>query len=121
MASIWETIQRTLEANGIETYPPATKVGECKKEYVVLKESGSAQVSHFTSEIVYYQFLLYVPRNKYHTLDNFEKRVKKVLNEQVFPTIRSTGSNDPDYYDDEIKAHMRSFTYRNIRRNKYIV
>lgn len=120
MDSIWRTIQKTLEENDIKTYPMGVKVGECKEPYVVLKESGSAQVSRFSSEFVYYQFLLYVPKNKYQILDDFEQSVKKVLNEQVFPTIRSMGSNDPDYYDDEIKAYMRSFIYRNVRRNKYI-
>lgn len=120
MESIWEIIQRKLEENDIATFPPATKVGECKSEYVVLKEGGSAQVQSYSSEYVYYQFMLYVPVNKYHTLSDFEQRVKTILNEQLHPLIRSTGSNNPDYYDEEVKAHMRSFTYRNIRRNKYM-
>ena len=120
MESIWRTIQRKLEENNIKAYPPATKVGECKSEYVVIKESGSAQVNLYSSEYVYYQFMLYVPHNKYQTLDDFEQRVKRVLNEQLHPLLRSTGSNNPDFYDDELKAHMRSFTYRNIRRNKFM-
>lgn len=118
--NMWETIQTALEGEGIKTYPPGAKTDECKSKYVVLKESGSARVGNFTSEYVYYDFMLYVPKNKYNTLDDFEKEVKDAINKTVYPTIIPMGSNDSDFYDDEIKAHMRSFMYRNVRRNAYL-
>ena len=118
--NVWETVQKKLEENGIKTYPPATASGECKSEYVVLKQSGSSQAYNFSSEIVYYDFLLYVPKNKYQTLDDFERKVKHVLDTQLYPMLMPTGANTPDYYDDEIKAHMRSFNYRLTRRNKHL-
>lgn len=118
--SIWETIQETLENNGISAYPPGLKDGECKKEYVVVRNAGGVQVSNYSSETIYYDFLLYVPRNKYNTLDDFERRVKKVIDTELYPMLMPTGSSDPDYYDDEVKAHMRSFMYRNTKRNKHL-
>lgn len=114
-------IQQELEKNNIECYPPGTKEDECKKKYVVLKQSGGTQLNTYSSETIYYDFMLYVPRNKYHLLDDFEKEVKRVLDSHpLYPMIMPTGSTDPDFYDDEIKAHMRSFMYRNTRRNKHL-
>lgn len=118
--SVWKTIQETLEENGFDTYPPGLKVGECKKPYIVLKQSGGNQLSNYSSETIYYDFMLYVPKNKYSYLDDFEKSVKIVLDSKLYPMIMPTGSTDPDFYDDEVKAHMRSFMYRNTRRNKHL-
>lgn len=118
--SVWETIYSTLTQAGIDVYPPATKKGECKSEYVVIKQDGSSQVGNFSSESVYYHFMLYVPQNKYNTLSTFENKVKKILNEQVYPLLMPAGSSMPDYYDDAVQAHMRSFLYRNNVRNKHL-
>ena len=118
--TIWEKIQTTLEENGIPTYPPGAYQGECKGNYVVLKQSGSIQVSRFTSEYDYYDFILYVPINKYHELSSFEAEVKRVLDENLFPLLVPYGQNTPDYIDDERNAHMRSFMYRNVKRNKHL-
>ena len=119
--SVWSIIQEELEKNGIEAYPPGIKVGECKKEYVVVRQSGGNQIGQLSSEQIYYDFMLYVPKNKYHTLEDFENRVKEVLDkEPIYPMLMPTGSHDPDFYDDEVKAHMRSFLYRNTRRNKHL-
>lgn len=118
--SIWETIINELHNAQIEAYPPATKVGECTRNYVVVKQDGSSQVGNFSSEFVYYQFMLYVPQNKYDTLDGYEAEVKKVLDTKLYPVLKPTASKMPDYYDDEKRAHMRSFIYRNSVRNKHL-
>ena len=118
--NIWEIIQKKFEENGIDAYPPATHKGECKKEYVVIKQSGSSQLGNNSSEIVYFDFMIYVPSNKYQTLDEFEKKVKNVIDTQLYPMLMPTGNNTPDFYDDEKKAHMRSFMYRIVRRNKHL-
>lgn len=118
--TIWEMIFEELEKSGINAYPPATHIGECKEKYVVVKQDGSAQAGQLSSQFVYYQFLLYVPQNKYHKLSEYEKEVKKVLDAKLFPMLMPVGSSMPDYYDDEVKAHMRSFQYRNSIRNKHL-
>lgn len=116
--SVWELTSDALTKAGIENYPPGIKKGTCKKEYVVFKQDGGSQIGNISSEIVYYTFMLYVPQNKYSFLSNFESMVRKVLDEKMYPTIIPTGSKQPDYYDDNLDAHMRSFTYRNSVRNK---
>ena len=118
--TIWETIQTKLEEHGIKTFPHGLATGECKENYVVLKESGSTQISNYSSERVYFDFILYVPKNKYNILSVFEDQVKAVLDEQLYPLLMPTGQNTPDFYDDDKKAHMRSFMYRINRRNKHL-
>lgn len=118
--SVWEQAFKSLEQAGITVYPPATKIGECREKYVVLKQSGSAQVRSFSSEFVYYQFLLYVPQNKYHELDEYSVSVKEAIEEKLYPMLMPVESNIADYYDESIKAHMRTLMYRNSVRNKHL-
>lgn len=118
--SIWKTIFKGLEEKGIDVYPPGTKQGECKNRYVVVKQNGKAQAGSFSSEFVYYLFLLYVPRNQYSEMEEYEEQVKAVLDNELYPMLMPTNSTIPDYYDDEIKAHMRSLVYRNCVRNKHL-
>lgn len=118
--TIWELIQEKLEENHIKAYPPGAHKGECKENYVVIKQSGSMQIMDFSSEYVYYDFMIYVPLNKYNELDRFEKQVKKVIDENLYPLLVPTGSNTTDFLDDEKKAHMRSFMYRNAKRNRHL-
>lgn len=118
--SVWEIISDTLIENGFDVYPPATHVGECEKEYIVLKQDGSSQIAGYSSEVVYYRFMLYVPREKYSFLDEYTKSVKKVLDEQLYPMIMPTGQSEGDYYDDNYNAHLRAFLYRNNVRNKHL-
>ena len=118
--TIWETIQKTLEQNNIPAYPPGAHKGECKSNYVVVKKSGSNQISNFSSEYIYFDFILYVPINKYNELDRFEDRVKEVIDKNLYPILVPYGTTTADYIDDELKAHMRSFIYRNAKRNRHL-
>lgn len=118
--TVWQIMFETLSNSGFEVYPPATKVGECKSPYIVLKEDGSSQINNYSSERVYYRILLYVPRNMYSQLTVLESEVRKVLDDELYPLILPTGQSDPDFYDDNYNAHMRAFFYRNNRRNKHL-
>lgn len=116
--NVWQLISDAFTEAGIENYPPAIKKGTCKSKYVVFKQDGSSQIGSISSEVVYYTFMLYVPQNQYSQLSDFENEVKKVLDEKMFPILMPTGSKQTDYYDDNLNAHMRSFTYRNSVRNR---
>lgn len=118
--TIWQIISDTLNENGVDVFPPATKIGECKSPYVVLKQDGSTQIEKYSSEYVYYRFIVYVPRNKYSELSNFENKIKKILADNLFPMIMPVGQTESDYYDDNYNAHMRAFLYRNNVRNKHL-
>lgn len=118
--SIWQTIVDALRAHNFEVYPPATKKGECISKYIVVKKDGTSGIRGYSTKYVYYRILLYVPKNEYHELDIFEKEVRSVLDTDLFPLIMSTGSGEPDYYDDNINGHMRAFLYRNNVRDKHL-
>lgn len=119
--TVWQIIFDTLKKNGINVYPPATKNGECKSPYVIFKFSGSTQYYSYSTQRDYYDFYLYVPRNAYSELPNFEAEVKKILDSPpLYPMIMPTGSSENDYYDDNINAHLRTFTYYNNKRVKHL-
>lgn len=111
--SVWETIADALIRNGIKVYPPAMKMGECKEEYVVLKQAGSVQVESYSSIWEYYMFILYVPKERYTRLFSFEREVRNVIWNELYPMIKPTGLKENDSFDDNINAHIRAFTYRN--------
>lgn len=118
--TVWQNIYDVLKHNGFEVYPPATKKGECKTKYIVIKQDGSSQVKQYSSRRVYYRILLYVPREEYSELSKFESEVKKVLNEQLYPLIKSSGQTEVDYYDDNINGHLRTFIYESKEREQYL-
>lgn len=118
--NVWELTSDALTEAGIDNYPPGIKKGTCKSKYVVFKQGGGSQIGSISSEVVYYVFMLYVPQNEYSSLSDFEEKVKGVLKEKMYPTLIPTGSKQTDYFDDNIDAHMRSFTYRNSVRNQRV-
>lgn len=115
-----QAIILVLKENNIDAYPPATKKGECIKEYVVVKNSGSSQIGTFSSEVHYIDVMCYVPWNKYTSLETFKNIVKEIIHNNLYPRTMETGSETNDYYDEEVKGHMVSFMLRNNVRNRYI-
>lgn len=118
--TVWENIFRIFKENNIDIYPPATKQGLCEKEYIVLKNDGSSQIGNLSSEYNYYLILLYVPQNKYQELLRFKKKIKEIVSKKIYPLLVPTGLEEPDYFDDSIKAHMSTIQYRAISRNKQL-
>lgn len=118
--TVWEKIFTTLKDSSIEVYPPATKEGECKSEYVVLKQDGSSQIGNLSSQVVYYTIMIYVPKNEYNRLETFKKEVCEVIAKDLFPLLMPTGNETPDFYDSSVKAHMISVMYRVNKRNKHL-
>lgn len=118
--TVWEKVFRVLKKNSVDVYAPATKQGECKKRYAVLKNDGSSQIGSLSSQVVYYTVMLYVPRNEYSSLERFKKEVSGIFAKELFPLLMPTGAENPDFYDDTIKAHMATLTYRVNKRNKHL-
>lgn len=118
--TVWEKVFRVLKKNSIDVYAPATKAGECKNRYAVLKNDGTSQIGSLSSQVVYYTIMLYVPKDKYSSLERFKDEVAKVVNKELFPLLMPTGAENPDFYDDTIKAHMATLTYRVNKRNKHL-
>jgi len=115
-----EALILLLKDNGIDAYPPAIKKGECTKEYVVIKKSGASQIGVYSSQVVYFDIMCYVPQNKYTSLERFKNHVRDIIHNGLYPRLMETGSETTDYFDDEVKGHMVSFMLRNNVRNRYI-
>ena len=119
--NVWQRTYLTLKQNGIDVYPPATKDGQCKKPYVVVKKGGSMQLQNYSTQRDFYDFLIYVPREQYDILSDYEAEVKKVLDSPpIYPMLMPTGQTENDYYDDNINAHLRIITYYNNVRVKHL-
>ena len=118
--SVYQNVMDILIAKGFECYPPATKKGECKRPYIVVKVNGSSQRNEYSSRVVYIRFLLYVPQNDFSKLDEFEKAVKETIDEYIYPLIKYTGQNEVDFFDDNINGHLRTMLYRYNERDRHL-
>lgn len=118
--TVWEMCADALKLHSIDVYPPAMHIGECKSPYVVLKADGASQIGSLSSQSAYYTFMLYVPKDRYTELERYKVIIKDIIATDLYPMMMPTGQETPDFYDDTVKAHMVSITYRNSVRNKQL-
>lgn len=110
-------IRKALESAGFSVYFPGQHKGECTDPYIVVKDSGTVQLSTFSSIQYLYDILLYVPVNQFSKIDPLMQTIKKTMKElskkiALLPTYDMT---DP-YFDDSVQGYMTSISYANIRR-----
>lgn len=103
-----------LKSKGFEVYFPAQKTGECLSPYVVVKEVTTSQYLDYSSTITYYDIMCYIPKNHYSQVEPFMERVKGAMKE-LLPMMKPTYSETQSFYDDSVKAHMKSVQYKNYR------
>lgn len=115
MSTRLEDIFRHLKSKGAEVYFPGQKIGECLNNYVVVKEGDTSQYQGFSSTATVYELLCYVPKEKYSQLPIFCDQVKEFMKE-LDPMIRSMNYETPSFYDAQVKAHMKSIQYMNIKK-----
>ena len=113
--SRWQDIYTCLENAGFEVYPPGIKVGDCTREYVVIKNDGSTRHPSLSTDMDLYSVMCFVPKNKYSTLEPLVQKVKKAM-KGLEPMIIPYGTQTPSYYDDSYKAHMISIEYVNYKK-----
>ena len=119
--NVWQRIYEVLKKNGIEVYAPAQKIGQCKNPYVMFKKAGSMQVQNYSTQRDFYDFYIYVPKEQYSELSNYEAEVKKILDSPpLYPMLMPTGQTENDYYDDNYDAHLRIITYYNNVRVRHL-
>lgn len=118
--SPYEKAYDTLEKEKLVVYPPATKYGECKKPYVVLKDNGKSKANTYSSQFALLDMMCYVPQARYTDLEFYVNKCKKAM-KKVYPMFIPTGLETPSFYDDSVKAWMISVEYRNSQRAKNIV
>ncbi|NLZ46397.1 MAG: hypothetical protein GX896_06855 [Clostridiales bacterium] len=115
MSERFEDIFDVLKAQGVETYFPNQKTGECLSPYVVIKFAGGNDYANYSSRVDYYDLLCYVPENKYSELIPFKNQIKEYM-KALYPMFVDTGYESPSFLDDRVKGHMMNIQYRNNRK-----
>lgn len=113
----WDIAFSLLDSNGFDVYPPYTKVGECKKPYVVLMATSVSKATGLSTEYHFYEVLCYA--NLYTEVMQVVADVKECM-QKVFPLFMPTGQETPPFYDNDVNAFMVSIEYRNNARNKFL-
>lgn len=113
--SRWQDIYIHLKKSGFNVYSPGIKIGDCTKEYVVVKNDGSVSLSNISTDDDLYAVMCYVPKQQYSKLEPLVQKVKRAMKE-LEPMILPYGSQTPSYYDDGVKAHMVSIEYKNHKK-----
>lgn len=113
--TVYECLFDKLQECGFKVYSPGVKTGECTSPYIVIKLDGSTQHPNFSSSLVYYSVMLFIPKNQYSKLEKILDTVKKALKE-LYPLIIPSGIETSSYYDDTYKAYMTSIQYKNYRK-----
>lgn len=113
-ANRWQDIYLHLKES-FDTYSPGTKLGECEESYIVIKNDGSTKHPSFSTDIDLYAVMCYVPKQSYSSLETLIQQVKKEM-KGLEPMIMPYGLQTPSFYDDTLKAHMVSISYRNYKK-----
>lgn len=110
--SRWKDIYNHLKENNYDVYSPAQHQGQCLKDYVVIATAESSRFLDYSSQIVYYDLMLYVPQNSYSELEVKFKKLKEVMKElETKLLIRYSENDTAPYYDDSVKGYMVSTQY----------
>lgn len=120
MTDVWQlmftSLKKELGAEGIEVYPPATRQkptsAGLQKPYVVLKRNGGHKADRISSQIQYYDVLVYVPRRRYSKIGSYKVLVKNAM-KTLYPMIKPMNSETPPFLDEEMDAWMVSVQYKN--------
>lgn len=117
--NILKKIRDVLSEDGTDVYFPLQKMGECEKQYIVVKYDGAIDLDSVSSDRPIYTILCYVPRDNYSNLEKFVIETKQKM-KKCFPIVMYTGNETPSFYDETYKAHMVSFQYLGCRKiNNY--
>ena len=112
----WQDLYMFLKNKGYEVYAPASKIGDCKRPYLVVKYNGLVPYQDFSSSIDNYSVMCYVPRDEYSKLDGFIRDVKASLKE-LEPLFKWRKIQTPSFYDESVQAHMVSIEYANYKKD----
>ena len=106
----WQKIYKHLKNGGFDVYSPAQHIGECLAPYVVVRTGNTVKFNNFSSTNTTYEILCYIPRDQYSKFEAYKEDVKNCMR-GLYPEIVPTFNETPDYYDDEVNAHMVSIEY----------
>lgn len=108
-------IYNCLKAANISTFLQGQHKGECKNAYVVVKPGVSVPYLQLSTDVHYYELLLYIPESHPTQIEIFKDTVKKAML-GLYPMITFADSESSPYFDDDVKAWMVDLTYKNYRK-----
>lgn len=106
-------LQEFLKSNGIDAYFVGQKKGECKKEYVVVKNDGTHSENGKVGR-GFIDLLFFVPISKYTRCGVFKKDVMSLVKD--FGKLKYTGNDTSIITDDETKSYTFSVLYENYKK-----
>lgn len=104
-----------LKSQDFDVYFPGQHKGDCTAPYVVIRPTGSSQFGEFSSDIVNYDLLVYVPQEKFTLLASEVSRLKEAM-KLLYPMLRESHMEVPGFSDDTNKSHMWSVQYHSYRK-----
>ena len=108
---MFETIYKHLVANDFDCYSIGQHEGDCKKEYIVIKNNTPRSLSSTLLEEEV-ELLLYYPLGNYSKVEDFINRVKEAMKELPYD---DNYTPYPIIVEDEKEAYMTILSYKNTR------
>lgn len=105
----WQQIFKHLEDGGFEVYSLGQHKGECKSEYIVLRNNGCTRPGAL--ELGLYELLLYCPLERYSQFEAFIRDVTSRM-QLLFPAAKLVDGPGIHYLDPDILGYMTSLTYQ---------
>lgn len=110
-----EDIFLHLKSAGIDVYLQGQHTGDCLDNYVVVKPGIVMPYLQTSTNICYYELLLYVPEKFPTQVERFKEQIKQIML-GLHPVIRYGNSESPPYFDEEVKGWMVDLTYTNYKK-----
>lgn len=108
-------IYTCLKTAKIETYLQGQHKGDCKSAYVVVKPGIVAPYLQLSTNVCYYELLLYIPKDYPTQIETFKDTVKKAML-NIYPMMIFADSESTPMFDDSTNAWMVDLTYKNYRK-----
>ena len=102
-----------LYDNGIDVYFVGQHKGECKSNYVVIKEEGPTSDNGIVGSGLI-DLLFFVPADDYLKCEEFKNEVCGLLKE--FKDLKNTGNDTGPIFDDDVKGYTFSLMYQIYRK-----
>lgn len=108
-------IYKHLKSKNFDVYFTGQHKGDCINPYVVIKQGVSSKFQDISTNIDYYELLVYVPKDKPSQIETMLAEVELAMKE-LYPMIKSQNERTEMFFDDTVNGWMRSTLYSNYRR-----
>lgn len=109
-----------LKAAKIQVYLQGQHKGECNNPYVVVKPGIVAPYLQLSTNVCYYELLLYIPKEYPTQVESFKDTVKKAMLD-LYPMMVFADAESSPYFDDSVEAWMVDLTYKNYRKRDSVI